>query len=172
MPIDRFTFEHGRTRSFIVLKKSLADFFSVNTDKAFTFSEIYNLIFLNEEKTEAIDYAIQRLEAYNVIRKSSQPGEEENGPPYYKYGYTDKPVTNYLEAQRNYPFFIIFNFFSAFSSVNYRIRRVILDWNKSLENNLKGAIDDLLKEEYILNNEVCDEQACNMYYALKIKDKQ
>lgn len=168
MPIDRFTFEHGRTRSFLVVKDALVDFFSVNTDKAFTFNEIYSLLNLDEEKAESIDYAIQRLEAYNVVRKYTPSGEEDNGPPYYKYGYTDKQVTNYLEAQRNYPFIIFFNFFSSFSTINYRVRRVISDWNKCLETNLKGALEDLLKQGVILSNEVCDEQICNIYYGLKI----
>lgn len=165
MPIDRFTFENGRNRAFLIVKKSVYEFLFLNKDYAYTIGELYNILNLNKQKEEDIDYTLRRLEVNGLIKQYNGSKEETTGPPYYKFVSFPKPVTGFAEAQKSHAYYVIANFLYYFPLTRFRARKIIADWDKYLEANLEGSLNDLVREEGILSNEVCEEQLCHIYYA-------
>ena len=165
MPIDRFTFENGRNRAFLIVKKSVYEFLFLNKDYAYTIGELYNILNLNKQKEEDNEYSLRRLEVNGIIKQYNSSKDETTGPPYYKFVAFPKQVTVYQEAKKSQSYYVIANFLYYFPLTRFRARKIIADWDKYLEANLEGALSDLVKEGAILFNEVCEEQLCHVYYA-------
>jgi hypothetical protein len=78
-------------------------------------------------------------------------------------------LASYTEARNNHSYYIIGNFLYYFPLTRFRARKIIADWDKFLEANLEGSLNDLVRDGKILSNEVCEDQLCHIYFACKPK---